>query len=85
MRFLPETYGVRWGIINKDNIQVVFEQLNLINLENIKEKLKNELNHKLNHKLHYYIYKKCIRTTNGYDYSNYECVEFEKEFILKLS
>ena len=78
-KYLPEIYGIRWGKYLNNKIEIIFEQMNLNNLEVLKNQIK--LNTK---NLQYYIYKERIVKIHGYQYCDYTWVECEKEVILLL-
>ena len=82
LHFLPEIYGVRWGKLLNGKLEIHFEQMNLLCLENIKENL-NLKSASCN--LHYYVYKECVHVVDGYEYFSHEWVECEKEVILLLT
>ena len=78
--YLPKVYGIRWGKISNNKLEIMFEQKNLFNLDVLKDEIK--LNKIKN--LHYYIYKERVTKLNGYEYYDHTWVECEKEVILLL-
>ena len=80
-KYLPEVYGIRWGKISNDKLEIMFEQKNLLNLDVLKDEIK--LNKSKN--IHNYVYKERIVKLNGYEYYDYTWLECEKEVILLIS
>ena len=79
MEFSKRIYGIRWGKMVNNKLEILYEQNNLFNLDQLKEMVKRNMDI-----LNYFVCKEQRNFVNGYTFSRYTWLECEKDFIYTI-
>ena len=77
--FGKEVYGVRWGKYINEDLHIFYEQNNMYDLQNLKEKVKMTTE-----KFYYFVLKMMYIKRDNNTFSTLDWVGCEKDVILNL-